>query len=407
MDAITQAIREQYELYPYPAGEPVQRVGTDARLLLNYGQTPRADGSKPIQVLDAGCGRGVGLIGCATLQPDVQFTGIDINRTALKEVQEQVAARNLQNVTIQEVNLMTLEGLEVPEGGFDVIYSSGVLHHLSDPVLGLEKLKSVLAPHGVISLMVYATFGRQPLYRLINATKILVPDGSFEEQIPPTRELAEFCKDTVLKETPWDHVPGTNDVEFVDLCLNANEVSYSVETMWDLLAKTQMRFLRWSIPSQWSTDILPEGTLRELALKLDDYNRYKLIEQISWLPSLELVIGHVENEPRETFDANAINNNAYAVNPEISFILESKNHRSGKRPESLMFKRPSDEEPVICADINQLIGLSIVSEQTEPFTGDAFVEVMAQDGVPREPAIKVLEYLLDQEVLFRPHLTDL
>ena len=408
MDDITQAIREQYEHYPYPSGPPMQRVATDARLLLSLGQKSRPDALQPIRVLDAGCGRGVGLLGCATLQPDVEFTGIDINRVALQELQEQIKARGLSNVRVQEINLMTLEGLDVPEGGYDVIYSSGVLHHLSDPDEGLRQLRSVLAPHGVISMMVYATYGRQPLYRLINAAKLLNnSDASFSERIAPTRELAKYCTETVLKETPWDHVAGTNDVEFVDLCLNANETSYSVDTMWSLLAATELKFLAWSLPEQWSAKVLPEGELRDKAMTLSDLDLYRLVEQVTWQQSLELVIGHQENEPREVFDANEININAYAVSPEVSFYLESKNRRTGKNIQSLTYKRGSDEHPVVCTDISQVTALAILSEQFEAFTGDAFVQVMGEDGVAEQDAISSLEYFVAQGVLYRPHLTDL
>jgi methylase of polypeptide subunit release factors len=38
-----------------------------------------------LRVLDAGCGRGIGLLGSATLQPDVLFDGVDLNRVALAE----------------------------------------------------------------------------------------------------------------------------------------------------------------------------------------------------------------------------------------------------------------------------------------------------------------------------------
>jgi len=407
MDEITQAIREQYEDFPYPAGPPMLRVATDARLLLSLGEKCREQAA-PIRVLDAGCGRGVGLLACATLQPDVEFVGIDINRVGIQEIETQIATRGLTNVRVQEVNLMTLEGLEVPEGGFDVIYSSGVLHHLSDPVEGLNRLRSVLAPHGVISLMVYALYGRQPLYRLIRATELLVPENqSLRERITPTRALAKFCDNSILQETPWDFVADTNDTEFVDLCLNPNETSYSVESMWSLLASTQMKFLRWSLPSQWSANIFPEGELRDSANKLDDYNLYQLIEQVSWQKSLELVIGHDHNAPRPAFMGKDLETTALAVSPEITFSVESRNQRTGKRMESITYRRSADDNPVVCTDVAQVQGLSILCEQFQPFTADSFIKIMADDGIAEEHSLAALNYFLEQDVLYRPHLSDL
>ena len=135
---------------------------------------PRPAG-RPLHALDAGCGRGVGLLGNATSQPDVQFLGIDINRVALAEITAEAARRGLKNVQVQEIDLMTLEGLQAPEGGFDVVYASGVIHHLADPLEGLRRLASVLAPHGMLVLMLYGRHGRAPLYRLARAIDLLIP----------------------------------------------------------------------------------------------------------------------------------------------------------------------------------------------------------------------------------------
>ncbi len=405
MDEITKAIREQYEDFPYPAGEAVLRVSTDARYLMSLGKISRS-GKTSIKVLDAGCGRGIGLLGCAILQPDVEFLGIDINRIALKEVEEQIVTRGLNNVRVQEVNLMTLEGLEVPEGGFDVIYSSGVLHHLSDPVEGLRRLRSVLAPHGVISVMVYASIQRQPLYRLINATKLLIPDDvPLREQIDPTRTLAEYCGDTMLKGTSFESVSKVQDTEFVDMCLNPNETSYTVESMWELLANTNMKFLRWSFPKQWSADIFPEGELRERARKLNDFDLYRLIEQVN-NKKLELVIAHKDNDIRPIFNAEDINSTLFAVNSEIVFSISNRNLRTGKRIESLTYKHPGDDEPMVCTNSAYMNALSIFIDQFQPFSGDSYLEIMIEDGIPADSALDALLYFLEQDVIYRPHLVD-
>ena len=54
----------------------------------------------------------------------MQFTAIDINRVALADATKKAGELGLTNIRFQDVDLMTLEGLDVPEGGFDVIISS-------------------------------------------------------------------------------------------------------------------------------------------------------------------------------------------------------------------------------------------------------------------------------------------
>ena len=49
---------------------------------------------------------------------------------------------------------------------FDQIVCTGVLHHLPDPDAGLRALREVLAPGGVMHLMLYAPYGRIGVYML-------------------------------------------------------------------------------------------------------------------------------------------------------------------------------------------------------------------------------------------------
>src|SRR5258708_2151663 len=128
MDETTRAVRAMYEQFPYPAGAPMLRQGSSVHLLLSLGKL--APPARRLRALDAGCGRGVGAIGHALTQPDVDLLAVDINRVGLADAEAQAKHRGIKNVRFREIDLMTLEGLEVPDGGFDVVYSSGVIHHL-------------------------------------------------------------------------------------------------------------------------------------------------------------------------------------------------------------------------------------------------------------------------------------
>src|SRR5688572_21661479 len=131
MDDVTQRVRSMYERYPYPTKPPGVISDVHPRLLLSYLDGPLA--SRPLRVLDAGCGTGSASLGTALCNPEVQVTASDMNRSALQAVRAEAAELKLGNLEVCEVDLMTGQGLTVPEGGFDVIFCSGVLHHLSEP----------------------------------------------------------------------------------------------------------------------------------------------------------------------------------------------------------------------------------------------------------------------------------
>jgi SAM-dependent methyltransferase len=84
--------------------------------------------------------------------------------------------------------------------GFDLIISTGVLHHLKNPSLGLISLRNALATNGGMFLMVYGTYGRAGVYHIQEALRTLAPaDGSMTEQ-----QRVKVAKDLV-QMLPHDH----------------------------------------------------------------------------------------------------------------------------------------------------------------------------------------------------------
>lgn len=406
MHPVTAAIREQYERYPYPPGGEYIRLSTDARLLLSFVERRRSR-QGPIRVLDAGCGRGMGVISCAYLQPDVEFLGVDINRVGLSEAEAYVRRNGLANVRFQEVDLMTLDGLDIPPGGFDVIYSSGVLHHLPDPLEGLRKLESVLAPHGVIHVMVYGARAREALYRFIRAVRLLAPpERPLPERIAAGRAAAKVFRDGVLQGTRWEVADRVDDVEFVDMCLNAHETAFDVKSFFALAESAGLRFIRWSQPEKWSVEgVIPEGPLRVRVRQLDPTDQYAFIEEMEDRPALECVLAKAGNAPRRPFEAEQAERTVFAVNPDANFAVWTRNVPGEQRIERVEYRVRAQDwltaEPGPFAEI-----MLMLNGQNLPFTGDSLLKHLAAAGANEMETRNIVKRLVDEEVVFRPHLND-
>jgi SAM-dependent methyltransferase len=360
-----------------------------------------------LRALDAGCGRGAGVIGNAVLQPDVQFTGLDMNRVAMAEAQQMAAQEGATNVKFTEADLMHGESMGAP-GSFDVIFSSGVIHHLSDPLTGLRNLTRLLAPHGVMLIMVYAAYGREPLHRVQQALKLLgAGSHDFAQGIALGRDLTQdAAAQGVFRSTPWETTHQSGDVEFVDRCLNVNETSYTLDAFWDLLTQANLRFVQWAEPMDWSVArVLPEGPLRDQALGLPEKDQYKLLELLRWRPSFECVVTHTSNTPRRRLTLEQIPTTSFRVNPEASFWLETRNLKEAQRFERVSYKVRA-QEAVPVSNKPMAKALMILKDQTQAFTGDSWLRVLGAEGVSKNEAAAMLMYYVENDVVYRPHAND-
>ncbi len=403
MDDVTRAVRAMYEAWPYPAGAPTMRVSSDVRMLLSEVQQRRAT-KGPLRALDAGCGRGVDAIALATLQRDVQFTAVDMNRVGLAEARREAERRGLKNLTFAEVDLMTLEGLAVPPGGYDVIFSSGVLHHLSNPSHGLDLLRGVLAPHGVIVLMVYGRSGREPLYRAVKALDALAPrDRALTDRLAAGRVLARAQGADALRTGPWRDLATVGDVEFVDRYLNVNETSYDVRALWSLLDGAGLQFLRWCSPDEWDLDrVLGDPEARALAASLDAIDRYALVDALTWRPRLELLVTHRGNGLRAPLDRAQYERATFVVSPEVAFDVRTRNVGGAQRTESVRCTLGAGESVELQGPL--AIAALLLRDQCDAFRGDALITQLGRHGMNRDQAAGVVGQLLARGLMYAPQV---
>jgi SAM-dependent methyltransferase len=402
MDEITNQIRDMYEQFPYPAGEPTNRVGNDVELALSY-QALEPEGAAPRQVLDAGCGRGIGIIGAATLQPEARFLGVDINRVAMAEGTEAARQRGLKNVSFQESDLMQLDGVDVPPGGFDVIHSSGVVHHLSNPKVGLIRLKDVLAPHGVINFMVYAKHGRTPLMQTAEAINLLLPkDLPLQDKVTPARTVAALAKHHVMLGTAFENTYEENDVEFVDRLLNVNETSYDIPKLWRVLEAAGLRFLRWVEPAEWSpARLIPEGQLRSLVEQLSEFDQYRFIELVFRPTKMELLVCRTDNEPRSELQVGEIESTRFGLNPEVVIGTGTRQTPSGSRVEKLDFTLRT-RDPIPLASGVFASALLSLKDLAGSHNGRNLLRDLQNAGLSLPDSQAVILEMVRQEILYRP-----
>lgn len=117
---------------------------------------PDQDYRPEMDILIAGCGTNQAAV-IAYTNPKAKVLAIDVSEPSLAHHQFLKTNYQLNNL---ELRRLPIEEVGSLQRDFDLIISTGVLHHLASPEQGMQALAHCLRPHGVAALMLYAKYGR-------------------------------------------------------------------------------------------------------------------------------------------------------------------------------------------------------------------------------------------------------
>ena len=159
-DARTDVVRRFYEHAPfpgYPPHESLQALHARAERSL-FARLVHQGIPGDARIVDVGCGTGQMCLYLA--RADRLVIGADVTRGALLLGASAARRFGLSRVQFVETDLRQ-PGLKA--GSFDVVYSSGVLHHTSNPRTSFARLARLARPGGTIVVGVYNAFARVPM----------------------------------------------------------------------------------------------------------------------------------------------------------------------------------------------------------------------------------------------------
>jgi SAM-dependent methyltransferase len=159
-DGRTDAVRRFYERAPFPGYPPRDTLhALHARAERNvFARLVNEAIPGDARIVEIGCGTGQMCLYLA--RADRVVIGADLTRAALLLGAAAARRFRLERVRFVETDLGR-PGLKA--GSFDVVYSSGVVHHTPDPRASFARLVQLARPGGTIVLGVYNAFARIPL----------------------------------------------------------------------------------------------------------------------------------------------------------------------------------------------------------------------------------------------------
>ena len=190
---VSVAVRNQYEESPYPrwvkySGHDVAH-SVDERMRRDFSHSryrpiERADG---LDVLIAGCGTGLQAIMTASQYSGVRILAVDLSLASICYGSYRSQALGLKNIEYGQADILKLGTLNRQ---FDFIASTGVLHHLAEPLEGWRILLSMLRPNGIMHIALYSELARADVV----ATRDFIATRGYKATIEDIRR----CRQDIL-----------------------------------------------------------------------------------------------------------------------------------------------------------------------------------------------------------------
>jgi tetratricopeptide (TPR) repeat protein/SAM-dependent methyltransferase len=248
-DEVSQSVARQYEENPYPRWSTLQPVKmkpvpVGAYLRERFPAVPvRLNKGETCEYLIAGCGTGQHAALVARIYSGVRVTAVDLSRASLGYAKYQSDKLGLTGISYGQADIMALGGLD---RSFDVIDSSGVLHHMASPEAGWRVLLGLLQPTGCMRIALYSEIAR----RHVVAVRRMIAERGYGQ----TAEDIRRCRHELVS-LPVD-APERQPTNFRDF--------YSLSECRDLLFHAQEH--RMTFP--WIAQFLKDHGLEMIGLEV-------------------------------------------------------------------------------------------------------------------------------------------
>ncbi|WP_416695628.1 tetratricopeptide repeat protein [Candidatus Pseudothioglobus sp. Uisw_050_01] len=240
---VSSKVKKQYEENPYPRWVNVglrlkpapffkATKGLELRLFdktINDVQAPN--------ILIAGCGTGQHSISTASRFENAKVLAVDLSMSSLAYAKRKTEELGVQNIDYMQADILELGKLNRK---FNIIESSGVLHHMDEPIAGWRVLTDCLEPGGLMKIGLYSGLARQNILRMrkeINQSAIGSSDAAMKS-----------FRSSVINSSKeqYKKIQSSNDFysmsELRDLLFHVQEHLFTIPQLKDCLYELGLRF---------------------------------------------------------------------------------------------------------------------------------------------------------------------
>jgi len=282
-DPLTDVVADQYRTWVYPA--PIEDL--PSWLVSNWqwfdpshayrSMWPDRDYRPDTRILVAGCGTSQAAV-LAYTNPSAQIVAIDVSESSLDHHRSLKVRYGLDNLDLQR---LPIEEAGALPGDFDLIVSTGVLHHLEDPDEGARVLGGLLAPDGVLAVMLYARYGRIGVEMMQGVFRDLALRQD-EASLAIVRQAIECLP---ANHPVRDYIASAPDLDFdaglVDTFLHGRDRSYTVADCLDLVSSAGLVFQDWFLKAPYEPREGSGDAFLDAVAGLPDASRWSVMERVN------------------------------------------------------------------------------------------------------------------------------
>ena len=276
-DAVSHAVRNQYEENPYPRWvEAPRHEGSFSltrwlRTFFPDAPHPELVMPSPYSILVAGCGTGQQSVNAALRFADSTVLAVDLSLASLGYAVRKTKEFGLKNIEYAHGDLLELRALNRQ---FDMVECGGVLHHLAEPLKGWKVLTDITKPGGYQSIALYSERARKYLepvrdyakehgfgtseeeLRRFRATIFALPHNNPAAQIALRRD---FYSLSMLR----------------DLAFHVQEHRFTPKQLGDAMAQLGLEFLGFNLPPESKRQFCEHFSTAANLLSLDQWETFE------------------------------------------------------------------------------------------------------------------------------------
>jgi Flp pilus assembly protein TadD/SAM-dependent methyltransferase len=248
-DDVSLKVRAMYEENPYPRWIKVAPTERPQPLDVFLRQrfpalTHDIERKATLDILLGGCGTGRQAVEMAQRFVGAKVLAVDLSLASLGYAKRKAQELQLDHIEFAQADILKLGQLGRT---FDVIESSGVLHHLDDPWAGWRVLLSLLRPGGHMRIGLYSELGRPGVI----AGRTLVAERGFPADADGIRHFRETVIAGNFGPPLTDLITKARDFytvsEVRDLVFHVREHRMTIAQIAEFLSANKLRFLGFEL----------------------------------------------------------------------------------------------------------------------------------------------------------------